>query len=105
MAAQGRAGHLRPLRSGGPHGATERAATAAIQDESGEAESTPSAIDGINQIAKGAHGDENKDLLTLGTAVNDAANKGSGYNGWSDAMNAFYIRSERQVELRRSRAD
>lgn len=85
--------------AGGPFDASDRAEFAALHSQAEETEDTRVAIDGIKQIAKRASGEEKRDLLLLAGAMNDAAIGGLGYNGWSNAIAAFFEKYYQQCGM------
>ena len=88
--------------AGGPNDDFTDAAIAAIESAAGEipdpseAVATRDAINGTKELAARVTADERDDLLTLAEVTDTAAISGEGYTGWSDALNAFYVKYAEQ---------
>jgi hypothetical protein len=76
--------------SGGPVDDARDAAIAALNGEN-QAGPTRDAIEGFEDLASRASGEEQSDIDALAKAMDEAASSGEGYTGWSGAYDAFFV--------------
>ena len=80
---------------GGPVDLTTQAVIANLEGEN-PAQLAREAIEGYEDLAGRAAGEERDDLLALASAMDDAELSGEGVMGWNAASEAFYVKHAEQ---------